>query len=445
MIFISSLVFYFWTQAIYVPLLIFMVLFNFFGGILIYRFNKNLIFLLILIVDVGVLGYFKYALFLATELDKVIKASLSSPFQSLVLPIGISFFTFQAISYIFDIRRGTIKPETNPWRFGAYLTFFPQLIAGPIVRYSEVSAYFRDLRTSMNCFCMGATRFAHGLAKKILIADPVGQIADRVFLMPSEALTFTDSWVGAAAYTVQIYFDFSGYSDMAIGLALIFGIRLPENFMRPYSTSTLTEFWRRWHMTLSRWFRDYVYISLGGGHHGVSMTYRNLLLVFILAGFWHGASYTFVAWGLYHGAFLIFERLAFKESRKHYEKSLAKTMALRLFYLIPVVMVGWVIFRANSLSHAIDFLMAMVPTPSALMAPFSSAVISGFGPQIIIPFGIGLVSLFAPRNFVMGVWLMKQETASAISVKNLYAVSALVLSTIVMLTSTYRPFLYFQF
>ena len=281
----------------------------------------------------------------------------------IVLPIGISFYTFQGLSYVIDVWRGTLpKPERNPILFAAYLAFFPQLIAGPIVRFGDVVADFHAPKLSADMFAAGAARFLVGLAKKVLVADLVAPIADAAFDQSGDSLTFAGAWIGSLAYTIQIYFDFSGYSDMAIGMCLMFGIRIPENFAHPYASRTITEFWRRWHISLSTWFRDYLYIPLGGNRAGAGRTYLNLVIVFLATGLWHGAAWTFVLWGLYHGAFLAAERALLGHR--------ARDIPLfwpRLAYSLPVIVVGWALFRSTDLPGFLQHFEAMV-SPFAEMA-----------------------------------------------------------------------------
>ncbi|MFZ0133944.1 MAG: MBOAT family O-acyltransferase [Desulfobacterales bacterium] len=269
------------------------------------------------------------------------------------LPIGISFFTFQAMSYVVDVYRRDAAVQLNPLNIGLYIALFPQLIAGPIIRYHDIAAQIVRRRVGLDDFSYGIQRFVAGLGKKVLIANQVAAIADRVFSSPYETLTPGIAWLGVLCYTLQIYFDFSGYSDMAIGLGRMFGFHFLENFNDPYISRSITEFWRRWHISLSRWFRDYLYIPLGGNRGGPLRTYVNLLVVFFLCGLWHGASWNFIIWGLLHGLFLVIERLGF-------DKALNRSWPpLRNVYVMTVVCSGWVFFRTDSLSAALHYLGAM--------------------------------------------------------------------------------------
>jgi alginate O-acetyltransferase complex protein AlgI len=269
------------------------------------------------------------------------------------LPIGISFFTFQAISYIADVYVGRVLPARRLIDFGAYHSLFPQLIAGPIVRYVEIEKDLYERRHTVDAFSDGLFRFCIGLGKKIIIADQMGVLADAVFALPHNELTMAVAWIGVLAYAMQIYYDFSGYSDMAIGLGLMLGFKFPENFNQPYRSQSITEFWRRWHMTLSRWFRDYLYIPLGGNRRGPWRTYAHLFVVFFLCGLWHGAGYTFVVWGLYHGALLAAERVYMDRVGS------LPTGPLAWATTFILVSIGWVFFRSADLGQALQMLSTM--------------------------------------------------------------------------------------
>src|SRR3954454_4103413 len=325
--------------------------------------------------DVAALVVWKYAGFLTEQLDGFARLFGGDfPVTHLVLPIGISFYTFHNISYIVDVYRGERPALRNPVSYATYISMFPQLIAGPIVRYREIADQLPQQRTHrLDDIAAGFPRFALGLCKKVIIADSLSPLADACFATPGDQMTFAIAWLGALTYTLQLYFDFSGYSDMAIGLGRMLGFRLPENFARPYSSVTITEFWRRWHMSLSRWFRDYVYIPLGGNRHGTARTYRNLYIVFALTGFWHGANWTFLAWGLYHGTLLVVERvtgLGRLDSGQHHVLRRAATLLL--------VVVGWVLFRAVDFSQALGMLhLIFVPD----LAKTSDVIDSALSPQ----------------------------------------------------------------
>ncbi len=314
-------------------------------------------------VNLGVLGLFKYANFFADNTNGLLAivgvAPLAVP--KVLLPIGISFFTFHAISYVVDVYRRDATAQKSPVEAALYLLLFPQLIAGPIIRYRDLADQLASRHVDVDGFAYGVRRFILGLTKKVLVANIVAGPADKIFGMPSASLSTGHAWLGVICYTLQIYFDFSGYSDMAIGLGRMFGFRFPENFRWPYISASIQEFWRRWHISLSTWFRDYLYIPLGGNRASEAATYRNLVTVFFLCGLWHGASWNFVVWGLYHGLFLVLERLGLARLLER-----APAVA-RHAYTLLVVMVGWVFFRADTLHGAFAFLRAMAglqsPTP----------------------------------------------------------------------------------
>ena len=315
--------------------------------------------------NLTVLAVFKYLNFFADTVAAVAGEGLIT-LPRIVLPIGISFYTFHAISYVVDVYRRDAIAQKSPVHAALYLLLFPQLIAGPIVRYWELADQLARRVVGLEDFAAGVRRFVVGLAKKLLVANLVAVPADRIFAMPPEQWTAAHAWLGIVCYTLQIYFDFSGYSDMAIGLARLFGFRFPENFRYPYVATSVQDFWRRWHISLSSWFRDYVYVPLGGNRASPLRTYLNLVIVFFLCGLWHGASWSFVVWGLYHGAFLVIERLgaaAWLERRSPF---------LRHTYVMLVVLVGWVFFRADTMSQAGAYLAAMAgfgvgaPTPYAV-------------------------------------------------------------------------------
>lgn len=298
---------------------------------------------------------FKYANFLVDNLNTLfLLLSLPTVYLPPVhLPMGISFFTFQALSYVVDVYRGATPAQRNPMRMALYKALFPQLIAGPIVRYVDVREQFGERRISAQEMALGIQRFIVGLSKKVLLADPLGYVADQVFGAPATALDASAAWLGIVCYAMQIYFDFSGYSDMAIGLARMLGFRFLENFTYPYIAQSIQDFWRRWHISLSSWFRDYLYIPLGGNKKGPLRTYLNLLVVFFLCGLWHGASWVFVIWGLWHGAFLVLERMGL-------QKIISRVpQVARHVYVIVVVLIGWVFFRSDDLAQATQYLWAM--------------------------------------------------------------------------------------
>ena len=346
---IASLIFYSWGEGTYVLLLIITIAVNYYIGRQI-ALKRNLWRCAIgVAINVLILTYFKYVSFILVDLFGLSNLPLKSPH----LPLGISFFIFQSISYLVDVYRKEAKPASSVLDLAVYISMFPQLIAGPIVRYASVAERITHRETTFEDVKNAVKYFITGLAFKVLIADNVGEIADRCFSIPVDSIGFLGSWIGVFAYTLQIFYDFAGYSLMAIGLGYVLGFRFPQNFNDPYISKSVTEFWRRWHMSLSSWFRDYVYIPLGGNRKGSFRTQINLLGVFVLCGLWHGAQWTFLVWGLWHGLFLMIERsrlfAALQSSR----------ICLQHIYCLLVVVIGWVFFRSDNLQQAFGYLSAM--------------------------------------------------------------------------------------
>lgn len=432
---VASLVFYWWGSGGQLVLLLVSIAFNRFciARISAHRGPGRSPWLVVDVVgNILALGFFKYGGFFLDSLQSLNPTAVpSSPgWVDVALPIGISFFTFQAMSAAVDVHRGeaTLLPRRRD--FALFISFFPQLIAGPIVRYADFAPQLLARRLDLDKAYGGVARFTLGLGKKVLVADNAAVAADAVF--GSADPTTPEAWIGALAYTVQIYFDFSGYSDMAIGLGSIFGFDLPENFRRPYSARTMTEFWQRWHITLSSWFRDYLYIPLGGSRRSEWITYRNLAIVFLVTGLWHGAAWTFVVWGMFHGVVLVVERATdsrFSES------------PVRWAVTFLLVVLGWVIFRAESLGVALDLLARMTVDWQGGISPVLAYDLSGRAAIAIVA---GLASLALPRDFVTGMAL--SDTRRFAFPGRVAAVT--VLLPVVLLAaagSSFSPFLYFQF
>lgn len=378
------------------------------------------------LLNLSVLFHYKYFDWLVVEIEYFLGEGHIHATPS-VLPLGISFFIFHAISYLVDIYKGGI-PKHRFVDFATYFVMFPHLVAGPIVRFSHVQGYIRNREISKELFCYGVFRFILGVNKKVLIANSVAPLADMAFHSNIPHISTIDAWIGIFAYTVQIYFDFSGYSDMAIGLAAMIGIRFHENFLSPYQGSTIKEFWRRWHISLSTWFRDYVYFPLGGGRCVKWKVYRNLLLVFVLCGLWHGAESTFLIWGIFHGVFLILERGKFGEFVNGLPFSIRRT------YCLFVVMIGWVFFRAVNLDQAIEFLKCM------FSFNFEGTQLCSPANILILVCGL-FVSLFGKRHF-------SQSTDGVLRIRTSVLYLNLLLfflSAAILYTSNRNPFIYFNF
>jgi alginate O-acetyltransferase complex protein AlgI len=443
----ASLSFYAWGAGALLFLLLGSIAFNFVAGRLIGAAQDAggerraaRVTALAVAGNLLVLAFWKYAVFAVQQLDSVLGVfggHIRAP--SIALPIGISFFTFHAISYVVDIHRGRARPMRRPADYVQYMAFFPQLIAGPIIRYHEINDQIvspprRSER--LGDLADGFPRFALGLCKKVLIADQVGVMADAAFAAGGDGLNSTTAWLGVLAYTVQIYFDFSGYSDMAIGLARMFGFRFPENFNRPYSAVSMTDFWRRWHMSLSRWFRDYVYVPLGGNRLGTRKTVRNLLFVFLLTGAWHGAAWTFVLWGVFHGSLLVGERLTGVNRLAD-----DRAIVVRRAATVLLVVLGWVLFRADSLGQAGDFYSAMAGFD---FAPLPSAVDAVVTPQALLALAVGLCSVALPRDLVLGRVLGGEWSGRPLLVR-VVVLAIVPWAAVSVAAGSFSPFLYFRF
>ena len=438
-----SLVFFYWSSGVYTLLLVGSIGYNYLFGLLIYRRRTKAVLAAAIFTNLAVLAFFKYLFFVAEPFHFFGSDAFFSFASSIVLPIGISFYTFQGMSYVLDVWRGTLPaPERNPVLFAAYLAFFPQLIAGPIVRFSDVTADFHNPKASADLFAAGAARFLVGLAKKVLIADLVASIADAAFANGETGLTFAGAWIGALAYAAQIYFDFSGYSDMAIGMCLMFGIRIPENFLHPYASRTITEFWRRWHISLSSWFRDYLYIPLGGNRAGSGRTYFNLLVVFLATGIWHGAAWTFVLWGLYHGAFLVIERILLGHGARD-----LRAVWPRLVYFFPVVVFGWVLFRSDDIPSFVHYVGLMVSPFGDGAWAVSPGVAAACSPLPVLALAVALGAMLLQGQTEPLGRLVSGEARTAVqkTMRLGFITGAACLTSAFVLTQGYSPFLYFRF
>jgi alginate O-acetyltransferase complex protein AlgI len=392
------------------------------------------------VMNVALLGWFKYANFGVDTLNGVLAATGGGAlaWTDVLLPIGISFYTFHALSYLIDIYRGTARHLSSPIDFALYITFFPQLVAGPIVRFHEIREQLVRRTETIDTFASGVYRFCHGLGKKVLIADTVAPVADAAFAAAPGEMTTAAAVIGVVAYAVQLYFDFSGYSDMALGLAMMFGIHLPENFARPYAARSVTEFWRRWHMSLSRWFRDYLYIPLGGNRGTSLATYRNLVIVFLVTGLWHGAAWTFVAWGALHGVMLLVERVlgigrGDADDDRRDVVGQARTVALVLF--------AWILFRSPDIGHAIGYMGALLRPGLELPVAMARTL----DPLALIALGIGAASVLLPRDWVTGVQLERAGLPRMRVLRLAMVVLVFPAAVSFLVAGDFSPFLYFQF
>lgn len=433
---IASLFFYAWGEPVYVYLMIGSIAFNWLMGILIDRFRKIkwvavLLLILLVAVNIGVLGWYKYSEFTVLQINRFLHTSI--PVPVVALPIGISFFTFQAMSYVIDVYRERGKVQKNPLNVGLYIALFPQLIAGPIVRYETIAEQIEHRVENFQDFSAGITRFCVGLAKKVLIANNMALIADNAFglIINNEFQGSVGmAWLGAIAYTFQIFFDFSGYSDMAIGLGKMFGFAFEENFRYPYISKTVSEFWRRWHISMQTWFRDYVYIPLGGSRVSLPRNIFNLFVVWLLTGIWHGANWTFIAWGLMYFVILTFEKLTGLAKKEYWWGHI---------YTMVLVIIGWVIFRSTGTGTAVLYIKAMFGIGAkGLIDKAVWAYIAQNWIYFIFAF-IGSVPLMPWVDNKLKenrIW----QTAYAVGL-----VICLVVSVSFISNNAYNPFIYFNF
>jgi alginate O-acetyltransferase complex protein AlgI len=438
----GSLVFYAWGEPRFVPLLMLSAVLNYGFGMLIARARTRRALALGagISVNLGLLAYYKYLGFFGAVYNQLAPAGHGLTLAAVVLPLGISFFTFQGISYLIDLYRRDIAVQTSFWRFAMYKAMFPQLIAGPIVRYSQIAADI-DHRCIDNARVLrGVQQFVIGLAQKVLIANTVAMPADRIFGVDPANLTGVTAWVGAACYTIQILYDFAGYSNMAIGIGHMLGFTYPPNFRRPYAALSITDFWRRWHISLSSWFRDYLYIPLGGNRGTPARTYFNLALVFLLCGLWHGAAWTFVIWGLWHGALLVLERLGLGRLLARMPKLLAQA------YTLAMVMVGWVFFRAADVPYALGYLRAMFGLGHADPAFYPWQTDVGTSAGIALVVGIALAVVRVGEGARAGAPPSGPARRGALALaRTLACAAAFMLCVVSLAAGTYNPFIYFRF
>lgn len=434
---ISSLIFYAWGEPVYIYLMLFSVVSNWIFGLWIdkVKTRRRIILALCVILNLAILGFFKYYNFFANSFNALLGTQVIS-LKDIALPIGISFFTFQALSYVIDLYRGNCKVQRNILNLALYISFFPQLIAGPIVRYADIDEQISNRTVSMEKFSLGFRRFLYGLGKKVIISNIMAEMTDTIFALPMNHMTTITAWLGAITYTMQIYYDFSGYSDMAIGLGKIFGFDFLENFNYPYLSCSIHEFWQRWHISLGTWFREYVYIPLGGNRKGKLRTYCNLIIVFFLTGMWHGASWTFIIWGLYHGFFQIIERLKLKNF-------LSRHKILSRIYCMIVVIFGWVLFRSESLLSSVRYVLHMVfPWRYGFSNMFTFSI-ELTGKHILI-----LIMAFIGCGFLQALSGKVPKLAQKwkySKLEGLYLGLVFMYCLILLAAGTYNPFIYFRF
>ncbi|MDD3959884.1 MAG: MBOAT family protein [Oscillospiraceae bacterium] len=442
---LASLLFYAWGEPVYIILMLLSVTINYGAARLIgpveERSARAKVFLILSVIfNLGMLFVFKYANFFFDNLNLIIGNAPEIPL--IRLPIGISFFTFQAMSYSIDVYRGHTPPQKNPGNVLLYISFFPQLIAGPIVLYSDIHKQIKKREETIEKTVSGLKRFTIGLGKKVLIANTLGAVADKVFAadLPLSEVNAPIAWLGAVSYALQIYFDFSGYSDMAIGLAKLFGFELKENFNYPYISGSIKEFWRRWHISLSTWFKEYLYIPLGGNRKGMVRTAINLLIVFFCTGIWHGAQWTFVVWGFYHGLFIMLERIGVIRPEKWKFKALGRV------YTLLVAVTAFVIFRADSIGRGFSMIGKMFAgwTMKPEMLTFLSTTVT---PSVILFLIIGIIGATdLPKKWTAKIAGKAPVPAMAREIVSMAAVLIILGLCVLSLSSTaYNPFIYFRF
>ena len=452
---ISSIIFYAWNKPSFIIILIGSIVLNYIGALLVARTEKKLskqIWLFLTVaLNMILLFYFKYFNFTIDTINKMFDVNIQ--FAQVILPIGISFFTFQGLSYVVDVYRGDVPVQKNVFKLGMYISMFPQLVAGPIVRYVDVVAEIENRKVTIDGFAYGIQRFIIGLFKKIIIADTMAVIANAMFDRNPLLNSVEMAWLGIIAYSLQIFFDFSGYSDMAIGLGKMFGFNFLENFNYPYISKSITEFWRRWHISLSSFFRDYVYIPLGGNR---KHQYINVAIVFLLTGIWHGAAFTYICWGIWHGIFNIAEKLLKSKNKSKNTKQTEKedtenkrsgkvilVSLIQHVYTLFVVIIGWVIFRASGLRHAAKYILSMFGLYNPEISAYNLWL---YLDKWTLPIMILGCIMCTPLLNKLYEWIKSKVNENIlIPIKYLILLVALFLCVLQVASNTYSAFIYFQF
>ena len=412
------------------------IIINYWGAVAIASIQKfrKLCLIVTIIVDLSFLIYFKYFNFLIDNLNRIVFVDV--PFRDIIMPIGISFYTFQAMSYLIDVYRREVKVQRDILKLALYISLFPQLVAGPIVKYHDVEQQINRRKVDFAKVSLGIKRFIIGLAKKMLLANMMGEVADKIFSQSVEQFNSYIAWVGAIAYSLQLFYDFSGYSDMAIGLGLIFGFRFLENFNYPYISKSITEFWRRWHISLSTWFKEYLYVPLGGNRVSKLRNYFNLFVVFLATGIWHGASWNFVFWGLWHGFFIIFEKITGWNKNKG---GRGIRFAQHL-YCILVFVIGWVMFRADNMAYAVQYIEKMFGGGETVEKMLAYDYYYDNLELIVF-----VVSILCAMPIFDKMLLIKPAQKVVYALVNVWLIVLFVLSWGAIASSTYNPFIYFRF
>lgn len=429
----ASILFYAWGEPKYLAIMLLTILINYAGAIAVEKFNhKKLWLIFTIIVDLGLLIYFKYFNFIIDNINNLFHSHINA--IDVIMPIGISFYTFQALSYVIDVFRGDCKAQKDIYKLALYICLFPQLIAGPIVKYHDVAEQIEDRKVNFDKVTIGVKRFIIGLSKKMLIANTLGAIADKIFTQPADTFSPLVAWLGSISYTLQLYYDFSGYSDMAIGLGLIFGFQFMENFNYPYISKSITEFWRRWHISLSTWFKQYLYIPLGGNRISKNRTYINLGIVFLLTGIWHGASWNFVFWGIWNGFFIILEKM----TGWHNDTDKLPVKILKHIYTIFVFILGWVMFRADDMAYAWTYLKNMFGMVKVHDITYT---------MMYYVDNVEIVTLIIAILCAMPIFrnMIHIEKKPVKLLVNIWLLVLFILSSASIAASTYNPFIYFRF
>lgn len=433
-LFLTGLLFYAWGEPVYVLIMLLSTAIDYCAGRLMDRFDSNkkirkATLLVSVVMNLSLLGIFKYGSFFIGSVNGIFGSAIPDP--GLPLPIGISFFTFQSMSYTIDLYRRNIKVQKNFIDFAAFVTMFPQIVAGPIVRYEDVSAQLACRRIDLRSMSDGITRFVCGMCKKVLIANSIGALWTDVKAQDYASMPAATAWLGIAAFTLQIYFDFSGYSDMAIGLGKMLGFDFPENFRYPYNSKSVAEFWRRWHITLGDWFKSYVYFPLGGSRGSTAATIRNTLIVWLLTGLWHGASWNFILWGLYYGVLIILEKFVFR-------RLLERTpSALRHILTMLAVVFGWVIFEITSPASELEFVKAMLGFGGSFANSFTLNALHNYAVTFIAAIAI---STGIPLKMCKKLPEKRADTLSLVG-----EAAGMTACIACLVDSGYNPFLYFNF
>ena len=435
-LFLSGLLFYSWGEPVYVLIMILSTMIDYFAGRVMDKFDssnkiRKAALIVSVVMNLSLLGVFKYSGMIAESINSVFGLSFNNP--NLPLPIGISFFTFQSMSYTIDLYRRNISVQKNFVKFAAFVTMFPQIVAGPIVLYNDVAKELESRKIDFNEISNGISVFICGLCKKVLIANSVGELWTNVKAMDYSSIPAATSWLGIIAFTLQIYFDFSGYSDMAVGLGKMLGFNFPKNFDYPYTSKTVSEFWRRWHITLGGWFKSYVYFPLGGSKKGTAKTIRNLLIVWALTGIWHGASWNFAIWGLYYGIILILEKFIFAKIINKLPNFVTR------IYTLFFVVIGWIIFEISSPAAEIDFILSMFGASGVIFDTATLNILHNYLFTIIVA---GVVATGLPLK----IWKKISDKIIISDALSLVAEAAgMVASVAYLVDASYNPFLYFNF